>query len=78
MRFCLFKLLYKACDFGCEIILLLLNALALFKASKACYCKLCADGFSDFSNVLLDGDLVALDIGLLEQAVFLVEFAYGP
>ena len=70
-------LFYKACDFGCEIFLFLFNALALFKAGEAVDYDFAADGLRNLCDVLLNGNFVALDKGLLEEAVFLIKLAYA-
>ena len=60
-------------DFCSEVFLLLLDALALFKADSVDELDLAAKLLGSGGHVLLNGDSAILDERLLEQAVLLVE-----
>ena len=59
--------------FSSKIVLSLFNAFAFFEANIFDNFDHTAKLFRDFCNMFLYGELVVLDIGLLKQAVFLIE-----
>src|SRR5699024_5565447 len=76
LTYCAFQLLVAAhhgSDLGSEVILLLLNALALLKANSILEGDSAAQLLGGGGNILLHGHGVVLDKLLLEQAVLSIE-----